>query len=105
MRGVGLRLCGLPLRNLLAEDIDVALHPDVLDRRVPVKRVQLADGEALVATVFVASLLGSVHCAGMCGGFVTFYAAADPTTGLRRDWQMSSTCPVSSALMSKRIRC
>lgn len=27
-------------------------HPDVLERRVPAKRVQLADGEALVATVF-----------------------------------------------------
>ena len=27
-------------------------HPDVLVRRVPAKRVQLADGEALVATVF-----------------------------------------------------
>lgn len=39
---------------------------------------------ALVATVFIASLLGSLHCAGMCGGFVSFYAAADPSTGLRR---------------------
>lgn len=29
---------------------------------------------ALVASVFVASLLGSVHCAGMCGGFVCAYA-------------------------------
>jgi uncharacterized protein len=29
---------------------------------------------ALVASVFVASLLGSVHCAGMCGGFVCGYA-------------------------------
>lgn len=25
-------------------------------------------------TIFVASLLGSLHCAGMCGGFVAFYA-------------------------------
>ncbi len=39
---------------------------------------------ALVATVFVASLLGSLHCAGMCGGFVTFYAGADPSRGWRR---------------------
>ncbi len=29
---------------------------------------------ALVASVFVASLLGSVHCAGMCGVFVCAYA-------------------------------
>ncbi len=27
---------------------------------------------ALIVTVFVASLLGSVHCAGMCGAFVAF---------------------------------
>jgi len=39
---------------------------------------------ALVTTVFVASLLGSLHCAGMCGGFVSFYSAADPSTGFRR---------------------
>ena len=39
---------------------------------------------ALVVTVFVASLLGSLHCAGMCGGFVSFYAAADPSRGWRR---------------------
>ena len=39
---------------------------------------------ALVATVFVASLLGSLHCAGMCGGFVSFYAAADHSRGGRR---------------------
>jgi len=32
---------------------------------------------ALAGTVFVASLLGSVHCAGMCGPFVCFYAGAD----------------------------
>lgn len=29
---------------------------------------------ALMASVTVASLLGSLHCLGMCGGFVTFYA-------------------------------
>jgi len=28
----------------------------------------------LVGSVLVASLLGSLHCAGMCGGFVCFYA-------------------------------
>lgn len=32
---------------------------------------------ALILGVLVASLLGSVHCAGMCGGFVCFYAAGD----------------------------
>lgn len=32
---------------------------------------------ALAGTVFVASLLGSAHCAGMCGAFVCFYAGAD----------------------------
>lgn len=32
---------------------------------------------ALAGTVFLASLLGSAHCAGMCGGFVCFYAGAD----------------------------
>lgn len=32
---------------------------------------------ALAGTVFVASLLGSAHCAGMCGSFVCFYAGAD----------------------------
>jgi hypothetical protein len=30
---------------------------------------------ALALTVLGASLLGSLHCAGMCGGFVAFYAA------------------------------
>lgn len=27
-----------------------------------------------LTTIFIASLLGSPHCAGMCGGFVAFYA-------------------------------
>ncbi|MDQ8155622.1 MAG: sulfite exporter TauE/SafE family protein, partial [Gemmatimonadota bacterium] len=31
----------------------------------------------IVGAVFVASLLGSAHCAGMCGAFVCFYAGAD----------------------------
>jgi len=30
---------------------------------------------ALVGSVLAASLLGSAHCAGMCGGFVCFYTA------------------------------
>jgi sulfite exporter TauE/SafE len=32
---------------------------------------------ALLASVLLASLLGSPHCAGMCGGFVAFYAGGD----------------------------
>ena len=31
---------------------------------------------ALALTVLSASLVGSLHCAGMCGGFVAFYAGA-----------------------------
>ncbi len=33
----------------------------------------------LAIGVLVASLLGSVHCAAMCGAFVCFYSARDPT--------------------------
>lgn len=36
-------------------------------------------GLGTAAGVFVASLVGSVHCAGMCGGFVCFYAGSEPT--------------------------
>jgi len=39
---------------------------------------------ALAVSVLAASLLGSLHCAGMCGGFVAFYAG-DPAR--RRGWQ------------------
>jgi len=36
---------------------------------------------ALAATIFLASLLGSLHCAGMCGAFVLFaIGAGDPNT-------------------------
>jgi sulfite exporter TauE/SafE len=38
----------------------------------------------LLATVFVASLLGSLHCVGMCGGFVAFYSGTDGSGGSRR---------------------
>ncbi len=38
---------------------------------------------ALVATVFVASLLGSLHCAGMCGPFVAF-AVGQPSESTSR---------------------
>lgn len=36
---------------------------------------------ALWSTVFIASLLGSTHCAGMCGGLVAFYSGADRRAG------------------------
>jgi sulfite exporter TauE/SafE len=39
---------------------------------------------ALLGTVLVASLVGSLHCAGMCGPVVAFYAGADPSRGARR---------------------
>ena len=38
---------------------------------------------ALAGSVLVASLLGSPHCAGMCGGFVCFYSGQD---GRGRGW-------------------
>lgn len=39
---------------------------------------------ALFWAVLGASLLGSLHCAGMCGGFVAFYAGGDRSSGFRR---------------------
>ena len=39
---------------------------------------------ALALTVLGASLLGSLHCAGMCGGFVAFYAGDRRRAGARR---------------------
>jgi uncharacterized protein len=39
---------------------------------------------ALIAAVFVASLLGSAHCAAMCGGFACLSAAAP---GRRASWR------------------
>jgi hypothetical protein len=38
---------------------------------------------ALAVTVLAASLLGSLHCAGMCGGFVAFYAGSPARRGDR----------------------
>ncbi len=40
---------------------------------------------ALAASVLLASVLGSAHCAGMCGGFVAFYSAQDATRA-QRGW-------------------
>jgi hypothetical protein len=39
---------------------------------------------ALLGTVLMASLMGSLHCAGMCGGFVAFYSGGAATPGRRR---------------------
>jgi sulfite exporter TauE/SafE len=39
---------------------------------------------ALLFTVFAASLVGSLHCIGMCGPFVAFYSGADGSGGARR---------------------
>jgi sulfite exporter TauE/SafE len=39
---------------------------------------------ALLTTVFVASLVGSLHCVGMCGPFVAFYSGSDGSAGVRR---------------------
>ena len=39
---------------------------------------------ALLGTVFMASLAGSLHCAGMCGGFVAFYSGTEPGRRGRR---------------------
>jgi uncharacterized protein len=39
---------------------------------------------ATFASVLVASVVGSVHCAAMCGGFVAAYSAGDEPGALRR---------------------
>lgn len=39
---------------------------------------------ALITTVFVASLLGSLHCAGMCGAFVAFAVGLDDPDATRQ---------------------
>jgi sulfite exporter TauE/SafE len=41
---------------------------------------------ALLTAVFVASLVGSLHCAGMCGGIVTLCVSGRPVT-TRRAWR------------------
>jgi sulfite exporter TauE/SafE len=38
----------------------------------------------LLITVCLASLVGSLHCVGMCGGFVAFYSGGDGSAGIRR---------------------
>jgi len=39
---------------------------------------------ALLGAVALASLVGSLHCVGMCGGLVAFCVGGDPSRGLRR---------------------
>jgi uncharacterized protein len=54
-----------------------------------------------IAAIFFASLLGSVHCAAMCGGFVCFYVggrASDGSAGSALRWRAEgSSLPVSHA--------
>jgi sulfite exporter TauE/SafE len=38
----------------------------------------------LIIAIFTASLLGSLHCAGMCGAFVAFAVGIDDRTDMRR---------------------
>jgi len=38
----------------------------------------------LLLTVFAASVVGSLHCVGMCGPFVAFYSGSDGSAGARR---------------------
>lgn len=39
---------------------------------------------SLLVPIVGASLVGSLHCAGMCGPFTAFYAGSDPTRGTAR---------------------
>jgi sulfite exporter TauE/SafE len=39
---------------------------------------------ALIVTVLIASLAGSLHCVGMCGAFVAFAVGTDDLPGMRR---------------------
>lgn len=58
---------------------------------------------ALAAAVFIASLLGSVHCAGMCGAFLAF--AVNPSSLGSRRTSTSATQSVSLPVLSCRERC
>jgi hypothetical protein len=39
---------------------------------------------SLLVPVLAASLVGSLHCVGMCGGFVAFYSGGDESSGRRK---------------------
>jgi sulfite exporter TauE/SafE len=43
-----------------------------------------------LAPIIAASLVGSLHCVGMCGGLVTFYASTEATLGHSRSSQSPS---------------
>jgi len=45
---------------------------------------------ALVTAVFVASLMGSLHCAGMCGAFVAFAVGLDGKSSVRERARLQS---------------
>jgi len=45
---------------------------------------------ALLASIFVASLIGSLHCAGMCGGIVVFCVGMTPDQP-RGAWRLHAT--------------
>lgn len=45
---------------------------------------------ALVTAVFAASVLGSLHCAGMCGAFVAFAVGIDAPEPRRPKWHLQS---------------
>jgi sulfite exporter TauE/SafE len=50
-----------------------------------------------LSAVWIASLLGSLHCVGMCGGLVGFYAGTDSTPGPGR-WASHATYHLSRLL-------
>jgi sulfite exporter TauE/SafE len=56
---------------------------DVLVAAPPRWQSDLAMISVLI-TVFAASVLGSLHCIGMCGPFVAFYSGGDGSRGVRR---------------------
>ena len=55
---------------------------------------------ALLGTVFMASLAGSLHCAGMCGGFVAFYSGNDPG---KRGRELEAQPELAPALVLERV--
>jgi len=53
----------------------------------------------LALTVLVASILGSLHCAAMCGGLVAFYVG-DPASRRARDAAVSHLCYNAGRLLA-----
>jgi sulfite exporter TauE/SafE len=58
---------------------------------------------ALVATVIVASLVGSLHCAGMCGPFAAFALGADPLAGRSGGGEASGRLSLHAAYNGGRL--